>query len=145
MALSKKNRAVSTRVLVFGTFDVLHPGHVRFLREASTYGPVTVALTPDKLCQRYKGHRPVNPYATRAERLSRLRYVAVVVPADEASGTFAVVGATRPTTVVLGYDQLELGKLLAERLAYLLSRPHLVTLPAYRSSTYQSSRLLRSA
>ncbi|RFU41013.1 cytidyltransferase [Actinomadura logoneensis] len=65
-------------VVVTGVFDVLHIGHVRFLRDAAERGfPVVVGVESDDRVRAWKGPgRPVNPAAERAEVLCALRSVA---------------------------------------------------------------------
>jgi Glycerol-3-phosphate cytidylyltransferase (EC 2.7.7.39) len=45
---------VSNKVFVGGTFDLLHPGHVEFLKEAAKYGRVYVSISRDKNAERVK-------------------------------------------------------------------------------------------
>jgi glycerol-3-phosphate cytidylyltransferase len=64
-----------TCVLVLGTFDLLHPGHVQFLEQAAVFGDeLWVALNPDDFVRRYK--RP--PILTYEERATMLRALSVV-------------------------------------------------------------------
>ncbi len=68
------------KVLVGGCFDILHLGHVRFLREAKKYGKVLVALESDATLTKHKGHlRPIHQQAERAEVLATLRTVDYVI------------------------------------------------------------------
>ena len=64
-----------------GTFDLLHYGHMRFLKECAYLGHVTVALSTDANAERWK-RRPIMSFDERAEALLHLPYVDVVVPKD---------------------------------------------------------------
>jgi glycerol-3-phosphate cytidylyltransferase len=67
-------------VLVLGTFDLLHPGHVKFLRQAAFYGDkLVVALNTDEFVNAYK-RPPIMTYDERAEMLRSLRLVDAVFP-----------------------------------------------------------------
>jgi cytidyltransferase-like protein len=67
-------------VVVTGVFDVLHVGHLRFLRGAAEPGhPLVVGVEDDARVRAWKGpNRPVNPADERAELLAGLRVVAGV-------------------------------------------------------------------
>lgn len=68
-------------ILVGGCFDILHNGHVRFLRNAKKLGDVLlVLLESDASISKSKGSgRPINPQIDRAEILSELRDVDYVI------------------------------------------------------------------
>lgn len=68
-----------SRAYCGGTFDLLHPGHIDFLRwAASAFDVVIVALNRDEFVERYKT-KPVQPYAERKVLLEACRYVDHVV------------------------------------------------------------------
>lgn len=68
------------KVLAGGCFDILHLGHVRFLKAAKTHGTVIVALESDENLKRYKGlNRPIHKQAERAEILATLETVDYVL------------------------------------------------------------------
>jgi D-glycero-beta-D-manno-heptose 1-phosphate adenylyltransferase len=67
-------------VVVTGVFDILHPGHVRFLMWAAARGrPLYVGVEDDERVRHWKGpSRPVHTLAERAEVLSALKPVSMV-------------------------------------------------------------------
>ena len=68
------------RVLVPGTFDVLHYGHMRFLAECAKLGSVIVALATD--AHAHPKRKPIMNYDERKEMLFHLPYVDEVIPKD---------------------------------------------------------------
>ncbi len=64
-------------VLTNGCFDILHPGHVRYLQQAKDLGDrLVILVNDDASVGRLKGpERPINPLETRAEMLSALACV----------------------------------------------------------------------
>lgn len=95
------------RRLVFtnGCFDLLHAGHVRYLRQARELGDaLVVALNSDQSVRAIKGpERPLNSQNDRAEVLSALRAVDSVVVFDDARAT-ELIQAIRPHIYVKGGD-----------------------------------------
>jgi D-beta-D-heptose 7-phosphate kinase/D-beta-D-heptose 1-phosphate adenosyltransferase len=96
------------RVIVFtnGVFDILHPGHVRYLAGAKAQGDVlVVGLNSDASVRRLdKGpDRPLNPEAERAEVLAALAVVDAVVTFDEDT-PLEIVTALQPDVLVKGAD-----------------------------------------
>ena len=68
------------RVLTYGTFDLLHYGHVRLLRRAAALGDyLVVALSTDEF-NASKGKKSFYPYDMRREMLEAIRYVDLVIP-----------------------------------------------------------------
>ncbi len=97
--------------MVFGTFDLLHAGHVHFLAEAKKCADkLIVALAPDSVVLRLKGRPPRNPFSKRQENLNRLGLADDVVMGDEISGSWNVLGSFAPDNIALGYDQKELAE-----------------------------------
>jgi len=98
------------RTVVFtnGVFDLLHPGHVRYLQEARALGgALVVGLNSDRSVAANKGPgRPVTPEAERAEILSALQAVDAVVVFDEPT-PHAIVAALQPDVLVKGADWAE--------------------------------------
>jgi D-beta-D-heptose 7-phosphate kinase/D-beta-D-heptose 1-phosphate adenosyltransferase len=92
-------------VLTNGCFDILHRGHVAYLREARQLGDVlVVGVNVDETVKRLKGPgRPVNPLADRVEVLSALSAVDFAVPFAEAT-PHRLIEAVRPDVFVKGGD-----------------------------------------
>ena len=70
-----------------GCFDILHVGHLRYLKKAKSFGDIlVVALNSDSSTKTLKGEtRPINNQNDRAELLSNLTCVDIVVIFDEIS------------------------------------------------------------
>jgi len=99
------------RVIVFtnGVFDILHPGHIRYLRDARALGDLLiVGLNSDRSVKALaKGpNRPINPEAERVEVLSALAAVDAVVIFDEDT-PHAIISALQPDILVKGADWAE--------------------------------------
>jgi rfaE bifunctional protein nucleotidyltransferase chain/domain len=95
------------RTVVFtnGVFDLLHPGHVRYLREAAALGDVlVVGMNTDASVRRNKGAgRPITPELERAEIVGALESVSAVVLFDEDTPA-RIIQAVQPDVLVKGAD-----------------------------------------
>jgi rfaE bifunctional protein nucleotidyltransferase chain/domain len=95
------------RRIVFtnGVFDILHPGHVRYLRDARSHGDLLiVGLNSDASVRRNKGpSRPINPEQERAEVLGALDCVDAVSIFDDETPD-AIIKRVQPDVLVKGAD-----------------------------------------
>ena len=100
--------AGKTVVFTNGVFDLLHPGHVRYLEDARWLGDVLiVAINSDRSVRANKGpSRPINPEQERAEVLAALACVDAVVIFDEET-PHAIVSRIQPDVLVKGADWAE--------------------------------------
>jgi rfaE bifunctional protein nucleotidyltransferase chain/domain len=98
-------RAGKTVVFTNGVFDLLHPGHVRYLRQARQLGDaLIVGLNADDSVRRNKGpERPINPELERAELIAALDCVDAVVVFNEDTPA-DIIGAVQPDILVKGAD-----------------------------------------
>lgn len=128
------------KVLVFGTFDLMHPGHLRFLKFASRFGLVTVSLTTDELCNMYKHHTPVNMYNKRAQALKEICWVSEVVAADAIPNSYQSIASTAPDYIVLGQDQQSLKMAIETKINSLGYSTKIKFAEPYRRNIYQSSK-----
>ena len=70
------------RVLTYGTFDLLHYGHIRLLQRARALGDyLIVALSTDEFNE-IKGKKSYHNYETRKKKLEAIRYVDLVIPEE---------------------------------------------------------------
>ena len=92
-------------VLTNGVFDLLHPGHVRYLQDARALGSILiVAINSDRSVRTIKGpDRPINNELERAEVLRALTCVDAVVIFDEET-PHAVISTIQPDILVKGAD-----------------------------------------
>ena len=100
-------RRLAGQKVVFtnGCFDILHPGHVRLLRQAADMGDyLVVGVNSDASARRLKGpSRPINPAEARADVLSALEAVDCVTVFDEDTPV-ELITAIRPEILVKGAD-----------------------------------------
>jgi D-beta-D-heptose 7-phosphate kinase/D-beta-D-heptose 1-phosphate adenosyltransferase len=92
-------------VFTNGVFDLLHPGHIRYLKDARQQGDVLiVGLNSDRSVHAIKGPaRPITPEHERAEVLAALRCVDAVVVFDEDDPAH-LIKRLQPDVLVKGSD-----------------------------------------
>ena len=92
-------------VFTNGVFDLLHPGHVRYLADARALGDaLIVAINSDRSVQANKGpSRPINPQDERAELIAALQCVDAVTIFDEET-PYTLIAAVQPDVLVKGAD-----------------------------------------
>ena len=92
------------RVYTGGTFDLLHAGHMNFLRRCAELGSVTVSLNTDEFIEEYKGKRPILSYEEREGALLGCRWVDRVVPNLGGIDSRIAIGLSEPDLIVIGSD-----------------------------------------
>ena len=105
-ALVDRLRAEGLRIVFTnGVFDLLHPGHVRYLSQArSLGGALIVGVNADGSVRRNKGPgRPISPEAERAEVVAALEAVDAVVVFGEDTPA-EIIRLVQPDILVKGAD-----------------------------------------
>ena len=93
-------------VMVNGTFDVLHPGHIALLNSARSYGDhLVVAIDTDRRVKELKGEqRPINCQTDRKVMLSNLKAVDIVEFFDNTEELVKLMQLYKPDVYVKGSD-----------------------------------------
>ena len=94
------------RKIVFtnGCFDIIHIGHIRYLKEAKSLGEtLIVGLNSDRSVSLIKPDRPVNPQDQRAEVLASLEMVDYVTIFEEET-PYELIRLLQPDVLVKGGD-----------------------------------------
>lgn len=92
------------RVMATGVFDILHLGHMYFLKEAKKLGDeLVVVVATDKTARQLK-HIPITPQEMRLEMVAELKPVDSAVLGYE-DDRYRIVKELKPDIIALGYDQ----------------------------------------
>ncbi len=127
------------RVLVFGTFDGLHPGHINFFGQAKKLGGHLAAVVArDVTVNLVKGHFP------KRSELLRLAAVKQCKLIDEAmlgnlESPYEIIKKIKPDIIALGYDQTSFTTGLPEHIKKEDLNIEIVRLKSYKPETYHTS------
>lgn len=93
------------RVITYGTFDLLHYGHINLLRRAKQYGDyLIVALSTDEFNWNEKQKKSYFSYEQRKQLLESIRYVDLVIPEESWDQKRSDVKEYHVDTFVMGDD-----------------------------------------
>ncbi len=103
--LNNLKRAGKRIVFTNGCFDILHVGHIRYLKEAKGYGDILiVAVNSDSSVKSIKGDkRPIVSQSERAEVVSALEMVDYVTMFDEDT-PYNIIKKLQPDVLIKGSD-----------------------------------------
>jgi FAD synthetase len=124
------------KVMVFGTFDILHEGHKNFFKQARKYGDyLIVVIARDKTVKKIKGKLPHNNEKTRKINIIKAELVDKVVLGD-LKDKHKKIKELKPDVICLGYDQ----KKFVEGLSNFNIK--IVKLKPFKPEIYKSSILM---
>jgi len=102
------------KVLTYGTFDLLHYGHIRLLKRARSLGDYLVVALSTEEFNKIKGKTTYHSYEVRKEMLEALRFVDLVIPEETWEQKVTDVIDNNIDVVVMGGDWAN-----SERFEYL--------------------------
>ena len=125
-------------VMVFGTFDLLHPGHVNFLQQAKKYGRLTLIIARDKTVKRLKGKLPQHSEKQRLKATKGLELAAKVM-LGSLTDKYAAIKKYQPDIICLGYDQIYFTDQLKDEIKKIKLKTKIIRLKPYRTNKYKTS------
>jgi len=129
------------KVLLFGTFDIVHIGHLHVFKKAREYGDtVRVILARDTRIKKIKGMSPVHDEEERKEFLSHIDLIDEVVLGDE-SDVYKPIEEYKPDVIVLGYDQKKFVDKLITKLQDMNLETDIVRLEPFKHETHKSGKI----
>lgn len=133
-----------TRVMVFGTFDMVHEGHRDFFQQARALAPDThliVSVARDSAVARIKGALPRHDELARRALVQAESLVDEAVIGDE-QGYIEHIRRAQPDMIALGYDQAgEYVERLVEDLAAAGLVTRVIRLHPFEPDIYKTSKL----
>ncbi|MFX1552838.1 MAG: adenylyltransferase/cytidyltransferase family protein [Promethearchaeota archaeon] len=93
------------KVLIAGTFDLIHPGHIFLINEAAKLGDVYIIVATDKNRRLYSGTSPIIPQEQRLEVIKSIKQVKDARLGRNDNDTLKTVEEINPDIILLGPDQ----------------------------------------
>ncbi len=135
-----------TKIMVFGTFDLLHPGHEDFFRQARALAfdsYLIVSLSRDIVAERIKGQKPRNTEEMRRAAVAASSLVDEAVVGDM-HGYIEHIKKISPELIALGYDQEgEFVENLEKDLKAAGLSTQVIRLEAHQPERYKTSKLVQ--
>ncbi|MDO8481861.1 MAG: adenylyltransferase/cytidyltransferase family protein [bacterium] len=134
-----------TRIMVFGTFDMIHEGHVDLFKQARALAPdpyLIVSVARDKVATRIKGIKPRKSEEERREMVEKHELVDEAILGD-GIGYIEHIRTSNPDIIALGYDQEgEFVENLGKDLQKAGMKTRVVRLAAFEPEVYKTSKLI---
>ncbi len=129
------------KILVAGTFDILHPGHIFLINEAAKLGDVYIVIATDKNRELYSGEAPIVPEQQRYEVMKSIKNVKDVKLGRHDNDTLRTVEEINPDIILLGPDQ----KFSAQKLQNALKMKGLKHIEVRRLENYYNKFKLHNS
>jgi FAD synthetase len=97
--------SMNKKVLIAGTFDLIHPGHLFLINEAAKLGDVCVIVSTDKNRELYSGEAPIVPEQQRLEVIKGIKNVKIARLGRSDNDTLKTVEEINPDIILLGPNQ----------------------------------------
>lgn len=126
-------------VMTFGTFDLLHPGHEYFLKQAKKFGNyLIVIIARDKTVKKVKGKLPRHSEKQRQLAVKALNLADKVV-LGAVGDKYRLIRKYRPDIIALGYDQTAFVNQLKKKVKSFNLKTKVIRLKPYRPNQYKTS------
>lgn len=129
-------------VMVLGTFDFFHKGHINLLKQARKYGDyLIIVVARDKTVKKVKGAFSLNREDERLKTISQSGLADKVI-LGSLNDKYSAIKKYAPRVICLGYDQIFFVSNLRNNLNKLnLSETEIIRLKPYQPEIYKSSKL----
>jgi len=131
------------KVIVFGTFDVVHPGHLHFFEQAKKFGELFVVIARDQNVKKVKGKKPCHSEKVRKSNLVKLKITHKIYLGD-LWDPYKIIAKVKPDIIALGYDQDSFTKNLCEELKKRKIKAKIIRLKSHQPHKYKSSKIQKA-
>lgn len=127
--------------LIFGTFDIVHIGHLHMFMEAKEYGDeLIVSVAHDDNVEKIKGARSMHSQDERKLILENIKIIDKVFKGYR-DDVYRIIKETKPDIIALGYDQKVFVDKLAEKITEFGLNCQIVRLKPYYPNRFKSSKI----
>ena len=96
---------INKKIVIAGTFDILHPGHIFLINEAAKLGDVHVIVATDKNRERFTGEPPIVPERQRLEVIRSVKNVKDARLGRKEDNILLTILDIKPDVILLGPNQ----------------------------------------
>ena len=127
--------------MAFGSFDLIHEGHLYYLNESRKYGDrlIVVVATYENIIK-IKGRKPMYSEKERLEHVRDLKVADEVILGNRGS-IYNIIKEIKPDVICLGYDQKPIDKEMKKELKIRNINAKIVRIESYNPKIYKSSKL----
>ena len=123
------------KVITFGNFDFIHPGHIHYLQYAKKQGQkLYTIVASDELSEKIKNRKNVFNQNQRFKQIQDLKISDKVIKGSK-NNPFEILNKIKPDIIVLGYDQ----KAPIKQIKILLPKCKILRAPEFKSHIFKSS------
>jgi len=129
------------KVMIFGTFDIIHGGHIHMFKQAREYGDyLIVVVARDVNVEKTKG---IGAMHDEKERLDFVSHIDLIDKArlGDKTDVYRVIREEKPDVIALGYDQKVYVDHLAEAVTKAGLQTQIVKLREYESKRLKSNKI----
>jgi cytidyltransferase-like protein len=128
------------KVLTFGNFDFIHPGHIHYLNFAKKQGSkLFTVVASDEISEKIKQRKNVFNQNQRIQQIKRLKISDEVLKGSN-KNPFQILIQIKPDIIVLGYDQ----KAPIKNIKDLLPNSKIIRAPEFKSYAFKSSLIKKN-
>lgn len=132
-----------TKVIIFGSFDLIHKGHIYFFKEAKRLGKeLIVIIARDKTIEKVKNKPPLYNEKQRLKHVQDIGIPDKVLLGNK-ENPYKIIKDIKPDIIALGYDQDSFTSRLKQELKKLNLNPKVIRIKSYKPEIYKSSKLKR--
>ena len=132
------------KAIAFGTFDILHEGHIDFLKQAKAHGDfLAVVVGRDSTVEKVKGKKPQHNEQQRMLAVYNVPEVDLALLGDK-EDPYKVIEEQKPDVICIGYDQDSYTENLEKELEKRGIKAEIVRLKPHMPEKFKSSKIRNS-
>ena len=129
-------------ILIFGTFDIVHAGHLALFQQAKRFGKLVVVVARDTTVKKVKGQLPFHTERERKSFLEHMDYIDTVILGDTRD-MYRAIRRLKPDVIGLGYDQNFFVDKLKQTIHDIGKEIHIVRFKAYKPKRCKTGQIRR--
>lgn len=127
--------------MIFGTFDIVHHGHLNLFKQARKYGDKLIAVVArDKRVKNIKSKDAIHSEKERKYFLEQIRLIDTVVLGDPLD-VYKIIKKMKPDCIVLGYDQVHFTEKLSKKIQAFGLKTKVIRAKPYKEQNLKSGKI----